>query len=44
MKEERGYPPYHPEMMVALLYAYSQGCIRPDGSPGGAKSGLIYVR
>jgi transposase len=24
--EERGYPPYHPEMMVALLlYAYSQG-------------------
>jgi transposase len=24
--EERGYPPYHPGMMVALLlYAYSQG-------------------
>src|SRR6266850_3382274 len=24
--EERGYPPYHPEMMVALLlYAYSRG-------------------
>jgi transposase len=25
-EEERGYPPYHPGMMVALrLYAYSQG-------------------
>src|SRR5437764_11082449 len=25
-KEERGYPPYHPTMMVALLlYAYSRG-------------------
>ena len=25
-QEERGYPPYHPMMMVALLlYAYSQG-------------------
>ena len=24
--EERGYPPYHPTMMVALLlYAYSRG-------------------
>ena len=24
--EERGYPPFHPKMMVALLlYAYSQG-------------------
>ncbi|MEX2036267.1 MAG: transposase, partial [Xanthobacteraceae bacterium] len=25
-QEERGYPPYHPAMMVALLlYAYSRG-------------------
>ena len=32
--EERGYPPYHPGMMVALLlYAYSQGATRRDGLP-----------
>ncbi len=40
--EERGFPPYHPGMMVALLlYAYSQGSIRRAGSRGAARSGWI---
>ncbi|MBB4000756.1 transposase [Aureimonas pseudogalii] len=38
--EERGYPPYHPGMMVALLlYGYSRACTRPVNSPVPAKSG-----
>ena len=37
--EERGYPPYHPGMMVALLlYAYSQGVYSSRRI-----AGLIYV-
>lgn len=34
-KEERGYLPYHPGMMVALLlYGHSRGCIPRANSPG----------
>jgi transposase len=32
--EERGYPPYHPRMMAAvLLYAYATGPTRPEDRP-----------
>ena len=38
--EPRGYPPYHPGMMVAVLfYAYSQASTRRGGSPGRWRSG-----
>ena len=37
--EDRGFPPYDPTMMVALLlYAYSQGPTRRGGSPRPARS------
>src|SRR3954447_14672977 len=46
--EERGYPPYHPGMMVALLlYAYShiaRVSTRRDGSIGAARNGWILRR
>ena len=38
--EARGYPPYHPGMMVALLlYAYRSGFIRRAGLPVPVRSG-----
>ena len=44
-KEERGYPPYHPVMMTALLlYAYTQGVFSSRKSPGHAPSGSISWR
>ncbi|MGY4447369.1 transposase [Bradyrhizobium sp. i1.3.1] len=40
--EERGFPPYHPGMMVALLlYAYSQGIYSSRKIARAAKSGWI---
>ena len=38
--EERGYPPFHPGMMVALLLmAIAEESIRHDGSPKRARNG-----
>jgi transposase len=38
--EERGFPPYHPGMMVALLlYGYSRGSIPHASLPAPARSG-----
>jgi hypothetical protein len=38
--EERGYPPYHPGMMVALLlYGFAAACTPRASSPGPARSG-----
>ncbi len=43
--EERGYPPYHPGMMVALLlYAYARVCTPRAGLRAAAKSGSILPR
>ena len=43
--ELRGYPPYRPAMMVALLlYAYSRGSTRRVGLPGAARSGSTSRR
>ena len=43
--EERGYPPYHPGMMVALLlYACCRGVYSCGRSPGRAKSGWTSWR
>jgi transposase len=41
--EARGYPPYHPGMMVALLL-YGYRCIPRAGSRGAAKSGWTLPR
>jgi len=39
-EEERGYPPFHPAMMTAvLLYGYCQGSIRHDERHEPADSG-----
>ena len=43
--EERGYPPYHPVMMTALLlYGYSRGVYSRGGSSGRARSGWTSWR
>jgi transposase len=43
--EARGYPPYHPGMMVALLrYGYSQGVYSSRRLARAAKSGWILPR
>jgi transposase len=42
--EERGYPPYHPGMMVALLlYAYSQGVYSSRRIARGCEERLDFV-
>lgn len=43
--EERGFPPYHPGMMVALLLMRTvRGSTRRGGSLGAARSGWILRR
>jgi transposase len=43
--EERGQPPYHPAMMVALLlYAYSRGMYSSRQIARGCEERLEYIR